>query len=121
MSIAEKLTQIAENEQKVYDAGFAAGQAQGVGTVEEYAGATSISYVISFYFDETEYHALSSMTWEEFCESEYDADYEFYVVARCVFMNDVQVFDANGSTVLPSDEIIEGHRYSHTSHSGGSE
>ena len=29
MSIADKLTTIAENEQKVYDAGFAAGQAQG--------------------------------------------------------------------------------------------
>ncbi len=31
MSIEEKLTTIAENEQKVYDAGFAAGQAQGGG------------------------------------------------------------------------------------------
>ena len=31
MSIAEKLTAIAENEQKVYDAGFAAGQAAGGG------------------------------------------------------------------------------------------
>lgn len=29
MSIAEKLTQIAENQQRVYDAGFIAGQAQG--------------------------------------------------------------------------------------------
>ena len=31
MSIAEKLTTIAENQQKVYDAGFTAGQAQGGG------------------------------------------------------------------------------------------
>ena len=31
MSIAEKLTQIAENQQRVYDAGFVAGQAQGGG------------------------------------------------------------------------------------------
>lgn len=31
MSIADKLTQIAENQQRVYDAGFTAGQAQGGG------------------------------------------------------------------------------------------
>ena len=35
MSIAEKLTTIAENEQKVYDAGFKAGQAQGGGSAED--------------------------------------------------------------------------------------
>ena len=36
MSIAEKLTQIAENEQKVYDAGFEAGAAAGGNTEEAY-------------------------------------------------------------------------------------
>ena len=35
MNIADKLTQIAENEQKVYDAGFAAGQEQGGGSGED--------------------------------------------------------------------------------------
>lgn len=35
MTIAEKLTQIAENEQKVYDAGYAKGQAEGGGAYDE--------------------------------------------------------------------------------------
>ena len=36
MSIAEKLTTIAENEQKVYDAGFEAGKSQGGDTDEAF-------------------------------------------------------------------------------------
>lgn len=42
MSIAEKLTAIAENEQKVYDAGYAAGQAAGGGE-DLFAYATNIN------------------------------------------------------------------------------
>ena len=40
MSIADKLLTIAENEQKVYNAGYAAGQAAGGGSVEGYATVT---------------------------------------------------------------------------------
>ena len=35
MTIAEKLTQIAENEQKVYDAGYAKGKAEGGSSYEQ--------------------------------------------------------------------------------------
>lgn len=52
MSIAEKLTTIAENQQKVYDAGYAAGQAEGGGgdldafwdKVQNYGNRTDYSY-----------------------------------------------------------------------------
>ena len=45
MSIADKLTQIAENEQKVYDAGYAAGQAAGGGGYDEgYADGKQAEY-----------------------------------------------------------------------------
>ena len=43
MSIAEKLTAIAENEQRVYDAGFAAGQAAGGGGEDLFAHATNLN------------------------------------------------------------------------------
>ena len=41
MSIAEKLTTIAENQQKVYDAGYAAGQAEGGGGIDLSIPATT--------------------------------------------------------------------------------
>ena len=45
MTLAEKLQAVAQNEQKVYDAGFAAGQAQGGGSGEEWTQyAQSFSY-----------------------------------------------------------------------------
>lgn len=43
MSIAEKLTTIAENQQKVYDAGYAAGQAGGGGGEDLFAYAASLN------------------------------------------------------------------------------
>ena len=45
MSIAEKLAVIAENEQKVYDAGYAAGQAEGGVDVFQYA--TNLDYLFN--------------------------------------------------------------------------
>ena len=45
MSIAEKLTTIAENQQKVYDAGYAAGQAEGGSNVLQCA--TNLDYLFN--------------------------------------------------------------------------
>ena len=43
MSIAQKLSTIAENQQRVYDAGFAAGAAEGGGGCEKYSGDYEIT------------------------------------------------------------------------------
>lgn len=66
MSIAEKLIIIAENMKKVYDAGFAAGQAQGGGGSDG---------MVSFEVDGETYSAPQGMTWSEFINSEYNPMY----------------------------------------------
>lgn len=49
MSIAEKLTTIAENQQRVYDAGFAAGQGEGGGTETAFQHIPSTKDLSNFF------------------------------------------------------------------------
>lgn len=48
MSIAEKLTTVAENQQKVYEAGFAAGQAQGSSSDDYWQYVNSLEYAFAY-------------------------------------------------------------------------
>lgn len=67
MTIAEKLTKIAENEKKVYDAGYKAGYKAG------YADAPKpkITFTIDSF---SVYEAEEGMTWGEWCGSKYNTD-----------------------------------------------
>lgn len=70
MTIAEKLTKIAENEQKVYDAGYAKGYEEG------YAKGVEDSTPLYFYFDDfgtkVTLEVRKDMTWGEWCDSTYN-------------------------------------------------
>ena len=66
MSIADKLTTIAENMQKIYDAGYEAGKKAGGGS-----SAETITFTIQWISD-TSCTAEKGMTWGEWADSEYN-------------------------------------------------
>ena len=107
MTKAEKLAIIAENMQRVYDAGYAKGKADAGG-----GGVTLITFTIGG----TEYQAEDGMTWGEWCDSEYNTG-TYYVSAGLngneYIENDEGwcLCDENEDGVLAKALIISGYAY----------
>jgi hypothetical protein len=107
MTIAEKLTEIAENMQKVYDAGYAKGYEDGYAKGYEDAPKPIITFTIQ---GMGTYEAEEGMTWGEWVASDYNTD-GFYISDWNTIYNGVtSVRDFNYNEIPPT-EIIEVDKY----------
>ena len=104
MTIAEKLTKIAENEKKVYDAGYKAGYKAG------YADAPKPK--ITIWIDGFSYEAEEGMTWADWCASTYNT-LGLYVPSWGGVTNGVSYvkYFINSINVNESDIITVEHTY----------
>lgn len=109
MTIAEKLTKIAENEQKVYDAGYAKGYEEG------YAKGLRDATLSEFTINGTAYQFEKGMTWEEWVNSEYNT-----INAKILDSGGVSVgeygwiyyeYSPSYTLAMSTDVIEEGHDY----------
>lgn len=98
MSIAEKLALIAENEQKVYDAGYAVGKAEGGGTGGLILGG-AVTAIIASAFEGDE--GITSVSIPESVASVGASAF-----ADCVNMTDIYFGAANMSDLGVSDKIF---------------
>lgn len=76
--------------------------------------------LIAFTIDDTEYQAEDGMTWEEWCNSEYNTN-EFYTTLYGIIIDSRQIYNENTSVTYPkpSDTIINGHSYITLTTGGG--
>ena len=124
MSIAEKLTTIAENMQRIFDAGYQKGiNASGGGGDEN---------TITFYVNGSPLTAEAGMTWGDFVESRYNptfryedccdvevshfgtpynAEGDIYYTSSCCGPIEGIVVNAGGGAVWVDEQIESGYQY----------
>lgn len=139
MNIAEKLTElinkltvvigkqttVAENEQKVYDAGISKGVANKQAEIDAIDAALDgilaiqerlMLTFITFYIEGTGHKAIEGMTWAEWCDSEYNTvgGYVSPVMGDTVLVMEpanLHVVKSDGEYVVGADTIVAGHAY----------
>lgn len=105
MTIAEKLTKIAENMQKIYDAGYAKGYAK---CLEDNASKVIITFEIEWWGT---YEAEEGMTWGEWAASDYNTDGAYVSDWNSITNGVASVRLTDGTPVSPNDIITAGTYY----------
>lgn len=101
MTIAEKLTLIAENQQKIYDAGYNRGYAKGI----------EDSTPSIFYINDFGHEFKKGMTWGEWVVSKYN-DTDAHQSGDTIYINGLSAIYAEDGTWIQSYmTIVENHNY----------